>query len=329
VLKPYEKSEKKGMSTREYRAADKGESWKFKLMYNIEQAMIRSRTRAELIKNMNARGYDVRWEDSRQSITYTCPNKMKCRDIKIHDEKFLKENMNYEFTIRTIQNNDRKIYGEERRRCEDHERKLYADNGAGAGETLGYDGISPPADRQIPAGAAGGDWQVGDAGRTFDYAGGTEGRGDFRNVENSIRNDRREPELENREQEYPAEHLGAIITGWEESRAILERFEGGGQRFAQSDYTGVEAGNYGNQQLPDEQSDENKALDHGDISRGVSVAVGVGVGLAASLSNAKPPEDSITKHHSKSSKAEKQKKQAHGIKESDDEDQSEGFTLSM
>ncbi len=53
-------------------------------------------------------GYGVRWEDDRKHITYTCykagkyPNGAyrKCRDNKLSDEKYLKENMEYEFTIR-------------------------------------------------------------------------------------------------------------------------------------------------------------------------------------------------------------------------------------
>ena len=49
---------------------------------------------------MESEGYSVTWTDSRKYITYTCPNGMKVRDNKLHESKFLKENMQYEFAIR-------------------------------------------------------------------------------------------------------------------------------------------------------------------------------------------------------------------------------------
>ncbi|WP_236757259.1 relaxase/mobilization nuclease domain-containing protein [Acutalibacter muris] len=89
VLPPYEKSGTK-MSTREYRAALKGESWKFKLMADICAAMNRSGSKQDFIFEMERCGYQVRWTDERKYITFTCPNKMKCRDLKLHDNKYLK-----------------------------------------------------------------------------------------------------------------------------------------------------------------------------------------------------------------------------------------------
>lgn len=44
--------------------------------------------------------YSVRWTDERKYITYTTPEGFKCRDNKLHEEKYLKENMEYEFRIR-------------------------------------------------------------------------------------------------------------------------------------------------------------------------------------------------------------------------------------
>lgn len=99
VLPPYEKSGTK-MSTREYRAALKGESWKFKLMADICAAMNRSGSKQDFIFEMERCGYQVRWTDERKYITFTCPNKMKCRDLKLHDNKYLKENLEYELQYR-------------------------------------------------------------------------------------------------------------------------------------------------------------------------------------------------------------------------------------
>ena len=42
----------------------------------------------------------MRWTDERKNITFTCPNGMKCRDIKLHHDKFLKEAIENEFKIR-------------------------------------------------------------------------------------------------------------------------------------------------------------------------------------------------------------------------------------
>jgi hypothetical protein len=90
----------KSMSTAEYHAAARGESWKFRLMDTIDECMRYAGTREEFITLMRTEGYDVRWEDSRKSITYTTPGGMKCRDDRLHDERYLKEAMDREFRIR-------------------------------------------------------------------------------------------------------------------------------------------------------------------------------------------------------------------------------------
>ena len=99
VLKPYKK-DGANISSREYRAASKGESWKFKLIADIDFVMNRSGSRADFIREMNRLGYQITWTDERKYITFTCPNGMKCRDIRLHDEKYLKGVLEYEFTIR-------------------------------------------------------------------------------------------------------------------------------------------------------------------------------------------------------------------------------------
>lgn len=99
VLKPYEKDGTR-LSTREYRAAKKKQSWKFKLMAEINSAMNKSGTPEEFIRQLQGRGYDVLWTPQRKYITFTCPGGMKCRDIKLHDEKYRKENLENEFRIR-------------------------------------------------------------------------------------------------------------------------------------------------------------------------------------------------------------------------------------
>ena len=84
----------------EYRAAQRGNSWKFALMWNIDQAMKKSGTRKDFVQEMTRRGYDMIWTDTRKSITFICPNGMKCRDFKLHEDKYLKDNMENEFKLR-------------------------------------------------------------------------------------------------------------------------------------------------------------------------------------------------------------------------------------
>ncbi len=101
VLPHYEQQfTTKGLGPREYRAALRGDAWKFRAIYDIEEAMKRAATKAEFLSLMEAHGYSVKWEDNRKYITYTCPNGIKVRDNKLHETKFLKENMEYEFAIR-------------------------------------------------------------------------------------------------------------------------------------------------------------------------------------------------------------------------------------
>ena len=103
TLKPYTKQKEKRPLDGEYRAVIKGESWKFALMYVIDNAMKKSGNKKEFIDEMEKHGYKVLWTDERKYITYTCPNSMKCRDIKLHQEKYRKEKMELEFELRRIE----------------------------------------------------------------------------------------------------------------------------------------------------------------------------------------------------------------------------------
>lgn len=102
TLVPYNKDGIK-ISTREYRTAVKGQSWKFKLMNDIDKAMNISGSKEDFINAMSIMGYSVMWTGDRKYITYQCPNKMKCRDIKLHNDKYLKGSMENEFRYRQEQ----------------------------------------------------------------------------------------------------------------------------------------------------------------------------------------------------------------------------------
>ena len=97
---PKQEARTQRLGAREYRSAAKGESWKFRLMNTIDECMRYARTRDAFIALMKSEGYQVRWEASRKSITYTTPGGMRCRDDRLHDEKYLKEAIEHEFRIR-------------------------------------------------------------------------------------------------------------------------------------------------------------------------------------------------------------------------------------
>ena len=100
VLPPSSKSNGKGIGTREYRATMRGEGWKFGLINDIDTAMTQAGDRREFCDILASVGYSVTWTDERKYITFTCPNGRKVRDNKLHDDKYTKENLEYEFRIR-------------------------------------------------------------------------------------------------------------------------------------------------------------------------------------------------------------------------------------
>ena len=104
-----EQRHSRGMSNAEYYTADRGESWKFELMRVIDECMRYAGNRDEFLILLRSEGYDATWTDSRKNITYTTPDGRKCRDSKLHIEKYLKENMEAEFGYRTENDNTRNV----------------------------------------------------------------------------------------------------------------------------------------------------------------------------------------------------------------------------
>ena len=90
----------RGMSGAEYHTALKGQSWKLRLMNAIDECMKYAADKDAFVSLMESEGYAVRWESSRKHITYTTPAGLKCRDNKLHEEKYCKEAMEHEFRIR-------------------------------------------------------------------------------------------------------------------------------------------------------------------------------------------------------------------------------------
>lgn len=90
----------RGMSGAEYHAALKGQSWKLRLMNTIDACMKYAADKDAFVSLMASEGYAVRWESGRKYITYTTPDGMRCRDNKLHEEKYCKEAVEHEFRIR-------------------------------------------------------------------------------------------------------------------------------------------------------------------------------------------------------------------------------------
>ena len=88
------------LGDKEYRSAVRGESFKFALMNAITDCMKQAKSKKQFIALMKHKGYDVRWEQQRKYITYTTPTGKKCRCNKLHDRRFTKEVMEYEFKVR-------------------------------------------------------------------------------------------------------------------------------------------------------------------------------------------------------------------------------------
>ena len=104
-----EQWQSRGMSNAEYYTAVKGESWKFELMRVIDECMRCAGNREEFLVLLRSEGHDAAWTGSRKNITYTTPDGRKCRDSKLHMEKYLKENMEAEFGYRTENDNTRNV----------------------------------------------------------------------------------------------------------------------------------------------------------------------------------------------------------------------------
>ncbi|MBQ2933469.1 MAG: relaxase/mobilization nuclease domain-containing protein [Clostridia bacterium] len=257
------------VSSREYRAAVKGESWKFRLMSDIDSAMNKSDSKQDFIFEMQRRGYEITWTDERKYITFACPNGKKCRDKTLHDEKYLKENIEYELQFRQQHYKNRKQFGgepyeEKRARDSRDAQRRSARYGSDSGKGLGYDGESVTVGGGFSTEGVRTDENPSDRiknGFNARQMGGDRGKilqpnveGDGRQTEHSA----------NGGGEYFASDEEPRTTGWESSRKSYERYFGTGQGVGE-----------GYRQGAGENRPPHMVDPHGDI--GGSLAVGGGV----------------------------------------------------
>ena len=146
----------RGMSGAEYHTALKGQSWKLRLMNTIDECMKYAADKDAFVSLMASEGCAVRWESSRKYITYTTPDGMKCRDNKLHEEKYCKEAMEHEFRIRA------KLVQRKFHRAEETDGGIEADESAE--QRAAANSAADPAHCD-PVRSAAGDEQADGAGR--------------------------------------------------------------------------------------------------------------------------------------------------------------------
>ncbi len=73
--------------------------WKRKLKSKLDYAMKHSSSKEEFIYLLERLGVTVNWQENRKYITFTTDDKHKCRDNKLFDERFLKENLEIYFEL--------------------------------------------------------------------------------------------------------------------------------------------------------------------------------------------------------------------------------------
>ena len=197
-----EQRHSRGMSNAEYYTADRGESWKFELMRVIDECMRYAGNRDEFLTLLRSEGYDAAWTDSRKNITYTTPEGRKCRDSKLHMEKYLKENMEAEFGYRTENDNTRNVGA--------------AQKADGRGATAGTQRDSHGAELERDAQNAARSVSAADAaGRGLENAPDAGGRTD-------------------RIERDAGEYRKIRETGWEPEREIFFRLQRADRQYAES-----------------------------------------------------------------------------------------------
>jgi hypothetical protein len=283
---PKKEMKKDFLSDSEYRSAKRGESFKWELMNVINQVMKQAKTKKQFCFLMKQQGYDVRWEDNRKYITYTCPNGRRCRDNKLHGERYRKENMEYEFETRRIAADVRQgIVGSSghstnssgaRFQLESTDRIEQADVAGAAGNT--HQTLGAGDESRNGTGAENGTFRAeryhSDLSRA---AGSNVGNCDFssRAVEES--------------------NSGPVLTGWEAERGIWLETERARRVQAQA-------------QIEGSQVDSDLTVGFDSIVSGVTVV--------AALIEDKPADDTEYARENVDRKAlaeERERKEAHGI----------------
>ena len=200
----------RGMSGAEYHTALKGQSWKLRIMNTIDACMKYAADKDAFVSLMESEGYAVRWESGRKYITYTTPDGLKCRDNKLHEEKYCKEAMEHEFRIRA-ERIKRKF-----RRAEENDGGIEADEPAEQRATA--NSADDPTHCDSVRSAAG-DEQTGGAGRRNKLGAGGNSE-DPAGAKNARRPDAG-AEVAHRDAEIADRDEQTAGTGWEPEREVF------------------------------------------------------------------------------------------------------------
>ena len=200
----------RGMSGAEYHTALKGQSWKLRLINTIDACMKYAADKDAFVSLMASEGYAVRWESTRKYITYTTPDGMRCRDNKLHEEKYCKEAMEHEFRIRT------EFIKRKLRRATEIDGGIETDESAEQ-RTAGC-ATANPAHCDPVRSAAGGE-QAGRTGRRNKLGAGGNPE-DPAGTENARRPDAG-AEVSDRDAEIADRDEQTAGTGWEPERAVF------------------------------------------------------------------------------------------------------------
>ena len=200
----------RGMSGAEYHTALKGQSWKLRLMNTIDACMKYAADKDAFVSLMASKGYAVRWERGRKYITYTTPDGLKCRDNKLHEEKYCKEAMEREFRIRT------ELVKRKLRRAEETDGGIEADESAEQ-RAAGCATANPA--HCDPVRPAAGDGQADGAGRRNKLGAGGNSEDPAR-IENTHRPDA-SAAVAHGDAEIAGRDEQAAGTGWEPERKVF------------------------------------------------------------------------------------------------------------
>lgn len=286
IVNPKPSSERvKPMNDREYRSAEKGESWKIRLEAVISNAMQTAVSKEHFIMLMEAEGYGVKWTDTRKNITYTTPEGKACRDSKLHCQKFLKESMENEFCYRaqiTARFYNQNTTATHRRR------KGSSLRGGDRAELVGTDIYAESADRTAERYSGNPAYAYDKRGTENVYGQAVESADAVHRADR--RNDRTVSGYDEKicggtDGEYQSADNGYRETGWENERELFE------QSLYASQYGGGQAG----------EAHEQTVLDISDTFGGTH-SIGTDTAyLIGNLSNIidedAPVEDCTTKYY--------------------------------
>ena len=200
----------RGMSGAEYHTALKVQSWKLRLMNTIDACMKYAADKDAFVSLMESEGYAVCWESGRKYITYTTPDGLKCRDNKLHEEKYCKEAMEREFRIRT------ELVKRKLRRAEETDGGIEADESAE--QRAAGCATADPAHCD-PVRPAAGDGQADGAGRRNKLGAGGNSEDPAR-IENTHRPDA-SAAVAHGDAEIAGRDEQAAGTGWEPERKVF------------------------------------------------------------------------------------------------------------